>query len=129
MIPFDTFLGQVMRASRLDAKAAHRATFATIRALAEVLDEPIATAFRSTLPHKMALMILSNAPHRRPADFYSRVATHEGRSLDTSKEHAEMVCRVLGATLEHDLVERMGKDLHHPELFEVPSWHEAHASH
>lgn len=118
MITFDQFLGHVMKLGSLDAKDAHRATFATIRTLGEVLDEPIAKALRDALPHRMGLMMLANAPKRRPRDFYERASLHEGRSIGTAKEHAEVVCRVLGDVLDEELVLRMGKDLHRADLFE-----------
>ena len=73
---------------------------------------------RTALPRKMGLMMLANAPHRRPVDFYSRVSAHEGRSLGTAKEHAEIVCSVLGKAVDWDLIARMGKDLQRPDLFE-----------
>jgi uncharacterized protein (DUF2267 family) len=123
-IDFDRFVGHVMRAGGLDAADARRAIFATIRALGDVLDQPIAMALRAELPRPMALMMLANAPRHRPSAFFSRVAAHEGRSLGTAKEHAETICRILGAVLADDLVIRIGKDLGNRALFESPSWPE-----
>jgi uncharacterized protein (DUF2267 family) len=126
VISVDAFVGRVMRTGKLDQRDAYRATYATIRALGEVLDEPLGRALHAALPHRMALMILANAPRRKPSDFVSRVCAHEGRSLGTAKEHCEIVCRVLGQTLDWDLVVRMGKDLKRPDLFESPVPEAAH---
>jgi uncharacterized protein (DUF2267 family) len=122
MISFDSFLGRVMRTGGLGAKDAHRATFATLRALGEVLDEPIVLAMRAALPHKMGNMFLANAPRHPPSELYARVASHEERSLGISKEHAETVCRILGTVLDQDLLTRIGKDIGRPELFESRPW-------
>ena len=115
---YDEIIGKVMRRGRLRAHDAQRAAFATVRALGEVLDDAIADALRHNLPETLGHAVFRGSSRHPLAELFKRVAMHEDTTPGAAKEHAEVVCGVLGGVLHGDLVTRMGRDLGHPELFE-----------
>lgn len=114
---YDELIGKVMRRGRFDADVAHKAAFATVRALGEVLDPAIAATLKRELPERLGHAVLLGARRREPVELWARVAAHEGGSIGAAKERGEVVCRALAEILHDDLVLRMGRDLGQPELF------------
>ena len=93
-----------------DAHAAH-AGRATLAAVGECLPAPERTALIAALPPKLASYV---GVYRGPAgaeQLFERVREHEGTTAGFAREHAEIVCRVLGEMLPEEASLRIQRAL------------------
>jgi len=93
-----------------EAHAAHAAR-ATLASLGECLPSPERTALLAALPPKLANYV---AAYRGPAEaeqLFERVRVHEGTTAGFAREHAEIVCRVLGEMLSDEAALRLHRAL------------------
>jgi uncharacterized protein (DUF2267 family) len=126
-------LERIMHLGGLDARRdAGRALKATLAALGERLDEDARGALARALPEKLGAML--HRKHRGAfdvAEFYDRVRKREGVSLGFAREHAQVVCRVLGERLpaaklrelDEGLPESFAALFHPPRQAEPPPEH------
>ena len=101
---------------------AAQASRAAVRALGECLPVPERAAFIGALPPKLASAV---APFHGPMaaeQFFERVRLHEGTTAGFAREHAEIVCRVLGEMLPQEVMLRMRRALAPSveDLFNLP---------
>lgn len=92
----------------VDAQVAIRAT---IVALSEMFDEDTDRAFQAHLPASMRVKRhLPHAPDEaRPSLFFERVAQEERVPAGFAREHAEVVCRVLGEAFDDEIIARIAR--------------------
>jgi uncharacterized protein (DUF2267 family) len=114
-------LERISQLGGLDLHGEARAALeATLIALGERLVEDEREIIASALPPQLG-SILQRRKHRGMfdvAEFYDRVRRKEGTNLGFAREHAQIVCRVLGESLPDRLLEVLPAPF--AELFRAP---------
>jgi uncharacterized protein (DUF2267 family) len=107
------------------ARDARRAIRATLAALAERLDDADAHAIEDAVPASFggALHAKKHLGAFDVAELYDRVRRREGVSIGFAREHAQVVCRVVGESMSDEALARIEHALppSFVELFEPPS--------
>jgi uncharacterized protein (DUF2267 family) len=89
-----------------DFHAAHAARSA-LAALGECLPAPERTAFLAALPPPLARSVAAYRGQAGADQLFDRVREHEDTNAGFAREHAEIVCRVLGEMLPEELTFRL----------------------
>jgi uncharacterized protein (DUF2267 family) len=134
MITEAELLDRIVSLGGLDAKhEAIAALRAALAALGEQLDADARRAIAQALPEQLgaALNLQEGRGTFDLAEFYDHVWRREGVSLGFAREHAQIVCRVLGESLPGEALGSLDRALPAPfaALFHSPSWRPALTQH
>jgi uncharacterized protein (DUF2267 family) len=106
----EELLDKIVALAGLDTtREAERALRATLAALGELLPEKERRAFADALPSRLG-MVLEMRKHHGPfglEEFFGHVQRREVTSAGFAREHAQVVCRVLGEALPDDARARL----------------------
>lgn len=98
---------------------------ATLATLGERLPDEESRTLAELLPDRMgmALRVRKQPSSFDLAEFFDRVRQREGTSLGFAREHAQVVCRVVGEVLSEDALRAFDRVLPEPfaELFHPPA--------
>jgi uncharacterized protein (DUF2267 family) len=112
------------RAGLSSTKEASLSLMATLAALGERLDEEPRALLAAALPEELGAVVLERLcePSCDLEELIDRVRLHEGVSVGFAREHAQVVCRVLGELFSEEARTRFGRMVPQPfmEMFEPP---------
>ncbi len=105
----EVFVARVTELGLADAAHSAHASRATLQALGECLPEPERTALIGALPGRLASAVAPFRGLMAVEEFLEREHEHEGTTAGFAREHAEIVCRVLGEMLPEEVTLRISR--------------------